>query len=60
LDDGLPGLGGFVGEDDDGDAVRLEDAVDFPESAGEHLLEEGFASHREIVSFGCLALRHPS
>jgi hypothetical protein len=28
-----------VGEDDDGDAIGLEHAVDFAECLGEHLLE---------------------
>jgi hypothetical protein len=39
VDDGFPGFGGLVSEDDDGNAVGLEHAVDFAECLGEHFLE---------------------
>jgi hypothetical protein len=39
LEDRLPGGGGLVGEDDDGDAVGLEDPMDLAEGLGEHLLK---------------------
>jgi hypothetical protein len=40
VDDRFPGFGGLVGEDDDGDAIGLEHAVDFAKCLGEHFLKE--------------------